>query len=367
MTEHTEQTVFTEKEAIEITIACGYDGSEFETARWKKNGSLDPSNGTISSLIRKLKTIFNSVEVTNGRGKKRRYILIGKKAEMTERQFNYDGRPPTEEDKLMEEYIFSRLLNFNSQQFTITKWINSIKMFPVELNMNYLKEALIDELGVLPIAYPVRQIVSDFVYELNIRNKGVLDASLNRLEKKGRIEVVEKYFAKFTVADDPQELNKEAYDDLKESVSKFLEGYNVTYYAFAKAKFSARKNRKMAAIIEEVDKHLIENHLVEYYYKEYEIKVLNKDIKREVEKQKFEAAFITRFIKLTIERQQREDYLNSKYFQKRFYLMNTLILLKALKIDIPWDILQQEKETVMERCIQIDNMLFEEKRSESAF
>lgn len=82
----------------------GYEGEEFETAKWKKNGSLDPTSGTFQKLVSKLETIYDNVQ-WGGKGKKRRYTLAEKKDEVTKREMKYKGTVPKDEDILMQEYI----------------------------------------------------------------------------------------------------------------------------------------------------------------------------------------------------------------------------------------------------------------------
>lgn len=88
---------------------------------WKTRGCLSP-NRTLEALTRKLKTIYEIVEV-EGKGKKRKYILKDKKEVVNEREYNYKGSVPTVDDYTMKEFIFSYLINNRIKSpKTYNKW-----------------------------------------------------------------------------------------------------------------------------------------------------------------------------------------------------------------------------------------------------
>lgn len=170
---------FTEEEAINITIDHGYDGSEFNTAVWKDRGCLIP-NRTMDALISKLETIYHTVKV-EGRGKKRNYILKDKKEEMTDREYNYKGTLPTEEEEEMKEYIFNILVNTgvgNAKPYN--SWIRDFELFqPMPFSSKTLIAAMKElHAGVRSNS---KEIVNEFIKAINNYNKSIVESSFRRL------------------------------------------------------------------------------------------------------------------------------------------------------------------------------------------
>ncbi|MBB6445624.1 hypothetical protein [Bacillus benzoevorans] len=358
MQETIKKIEFTEEEAIRITMEHGYDGAEFNTSVWKTRGCLHP-NRTLDALISKLKTIYDSVEV-EGKGKKRKYILKDKKVKVSERIFNYKGTIPTLEDDIMKEFIFNHLVSYE-KEFTQSYrgWARLIGFIGTD---NFKVEEMIQKLKNVhhgfPTIYNPKEAVGKFIQTLNIRNKDVVEKSFKRLEKEGRITVSEVY--NFKMNDGQiEEVDQLEYEEVQEVLKELLESKEVTYYQYTQSVTSLNKSKKMKEIIREVGNYLSEQFDIQYFFKSFKVTVLDKTIHNEISKDEFKQAYFKRLIKLSIDRQNKKDYKESLSFWKRFYLLNTLALLKYLNvkgIEKYWDNerkLQLEKtdEFTLERLI----------------
>jgi hypothetical protein len=327
-----EQTSYTEEQAINITIENGYNGSEFETSTWKQRGCLKP-NKTMDALISKLKTIYDHVEVT-GAGKKRKYILKDKKNQVSERIFNYKGSVETEEDKIMKEYIFNNLLsyksNFNKSYKGWAKLIGFIdtSTLPIEGMIKELKNSHYD----FPVIYNPKEAVSIFLQTLNTRNNDILEKSFQRLEKEKRIKVIEVYNIRYANGK-YKTITQMEYNTFIEYITKYLKQYNISYYTYAQSLTSLHKSKRMKEIINNVSQYIEDHFDIDYFFKSFKISITDLTIQKEVTKNEFDAAYIKRLIRLSEHRQEKNTYKNAIIFWKRFYLYNTLTLLKYLHVN----------------------------------
>lgn len=344
----------TEEQAINITIEHGYDGKEFETSTWKQRGCLKP-NGTMKKLISKLETIYNHVEVT-GTGKKRKYILKDKKETVTERKLNYKGSVPTTEDEIMQEYIFCKLNNFENEFTQSYKGWSKLFGFPdVE---TFSAEEMIDEIKSLhygfPRIYNPKKVVNEFTKTINIRNKDVIEKSFQRLEKENRIKVITIYNF-FTTDGEYKEVDEEEYNQVQDDLKRLIESFGISYYSYIQSVISIDKSKKMKAIIKKVDDYLKGNYGVDKLFKTFRVEVLDNTVQKEINKEEFINAYYKRLIQLTINRQNKDTYKNSLQFWKRFYLLNTLTLLKYLNVYPVDELLEEEKKLQFEKTSKFDS------------
>ncbi|PLR99618.1 hypothetical protein [Bacillus sp. T33-2] len=334
---------YTEEEAIKITIENGYDGSEFNTTVWKQRGCLKP-NRTLQALISKLQTIYNIVEIT-GTGKKRRYILTGIKDQVSDRKFNYKGSVLTVEDETMKEYIFNSLIlsnnHFSQSYKSWSKYLGFIdtNSFNIDDMIQVIKELH----SGFPLIYNPKEVISVFIQTLNIRNKDVIEKSFRHLEKEGRIKVNESYNIKF-ISGQYESINQLEYENIVEYIKGFLQSKNVTYYAYSHALTSIHKTKKMIQTINEVTEFLSDHFNIEYVFKSFGVTIIDKTIKKDVTKEQFLQAYFTRLIKLSKDRQGKQEYNNSLSFWKRFYLLNTFTLLDYIHVNNIRDLIKTEKK-----------------------
>ncbi|MBY0157209.1 hypothetical protein H0178_15560 [Cytobacillus firmus] len=322
------ESVFTEEEAINITIEHGYDGSEFKTEVWNSRGCLSP-NRTFDALISKLETIYNYVEV-KGRGKKREYILKDKKDAMTERQYNYKGTVPTEEEELMKEYIFNFLVKTGVKSARPYKeWVRDLGLF----NFTFSKKDLIKELKNLHtgILFNPSEIVSEFSNAIISYNKSIVENSFRRLENEGRIKRSVNYLFK-NIDGNYEEVNEERYEEAVTFKKELVECFEITYNQYIQAYFSTgHRNNKMQSIINEVDEQMERAFGIDYMFQAIGVSIINGEVNKEVSKEEFEQAYFQKFIKLATNRQNRKDYQETKSFWRRTYLMNTLKILSLIQ------------------------------------
>jgi hypothetical protein len=77
------------------------------------------------------------------------------------------------------------------------------------------------------------------------------------------------------------------------------------------------------------------------FYKSFKIAITDSTIKKDITKNEFNLAYFKRLITLTQHRQEKDKYKNSVIFWRRFYLYNTLNLLKFLQINQGNDLLYE--------------------------
>ncbi|WP_277587076.1 hypothetical protein [Psychrobacillus antarcticus] len=335
---------FTEEEAIEITIQHGYDGAEFKTAVWKTRGCLSP-NRTLEALTRKLKTIYDIVEV-EGKGKKRKYILNDKKEIVTEREYNYKGTVPTVDDYSMKEYIFNYLIkNGVMGPKTYNRWGDEFgllqqKMVSVDLLTDAMKEL---HSGVF---FNPNEIISEFINAIKNHNIAIVRNSFNRLEKEGRISQSSVYVFK-TIMGHHKEVSKDEYEYAIEYKKELVESLGVDYKHFILSYRSGHKNNEMKEIIKKVDSQMSKKFNIHYMYEMINISIIDKQVKEDIKRVDFDEAYFNKFIKLAMNRQKRNDYKITKSFWRSTYLMNTLKILSLIIKD------KSELE-------QINKLMFEE-------
>lgn len=92
----------------------------------------------------------------------------------------------------------------------------------------------------------------------------------------------------------------------------------------------------MKEIINLISEKLAEEFEIEYFFTSYKVEVLIPEVKQEVTHKEFTQAYTQRLIKLSTERHTREknNYNDSLYFWRRFYLLNTLTLLKFMGVNV---------------------------------
>lgn len=322
--------IFTEEEAIEITTQHGYDGAEYKTAVWKTRGCLSP-NRTLDALIRKLKTIYNIVEV-EGKGKKRKYTLNDKKEVVTEREYNYKGTVPTVDDYTMKEYIYNYLIKSGVKSpKTYNKWGAELgllqqKMFSVDSLIDVMKEL---HSGVF---FNPKEIISEFINAIKNHNNAIVRNSFNRLEKEGRISQSYIYVFK-TIKGHHKEVSKDEYEFALEYKKGIVESLGVDYKHFILSYYSGHKNEKMKKILKEVDGQMSKKFNINYMYKMIDVSIIDKQVKEEINRDAFDQAYYKKLIKLSMDRQNRHDYKITKSYWRTTYLMNTLKILSVILKD----------------------------------
>jgi hypothetical protein len=348
-----DHTVFSEEQAINITIENGYNGSEFETTVWKQRQCLKP-NRTLEALISKLKTIYNLVEV-EGTGKKRKYILKDKKSNITEREFNYKGSVPTPEDEIMTEYIFNHLLTYKNEYTKSYKgWAKEIGFIDTEKLSIYDMVSQIKNLHYgFPRIYNPKEVVSVFSQTLSTRNKDIIEKSFNRLAKDNRIKVTEVYNVRH-INGEYGTITELEYNTFINCINDFLEQYDTTYYAYSQALTSIHKSKKMKDLINDVNDYLMDHFSIVFFFKTFKINVVNRTIKTDITKEEFNVAYFKRLIQLSEDRQSKDTYKDTITFWKKFYLINTLTLLKYINVTGIDELLHEQNKMYLSKLDEFD-------------
>jgi hypothetical protein len=342
------KTSFSEEEAINLTIENGYIGEEFDTEAWNTRGCLK-SNGTYKKFISKLETIFNHVEIT-GKGQSRTYILKGKKDKVTERKLNYKGRLPTDQDEIMKEYIFNQILKGkNGTNFSHSIWAKELGFInPDQLNIKGMIESIKFIHHGMNLKYNSKEIVNKFILELKNRNKNIIDNSFKRLGKEGRIVVTPTYLFK-TIEDEMIEVTEEQYSEAQSIRNECLEGLDIKPYFYSQALSGFHNTKKMKAAIEEVNECLEKQLEIKYFFKSYKVVIVDSTIHKEITEEEFNHAYYQRLIKLIQDRQFKDNHQESMSIQRRFLLLNSLILLDYIGIKEFEIMLKKEKKMKSEK------------------
>lgn len=321
-----------EEEAINITMENGYEGNELHTKVWNDRGCLN-ADGTQKGLISTLETIYNSVTV-EGKGKKRIYILSDKKEKVTDRKFNYKGTVDSEEDILMKKYIINKLILLKTSNSYSYKGWSDILELPQTSDISYsgsidlVKSSYIDFVMKYRLLYNSKDIVSNFINEINMRNKAVLQNSFRALQKENKILVEEIYKIKYSLEQEFIEVSEQDYTLVNDKLKSFLETKKVSYFSYIKSVTNSHKSEKMKKVINEVKEYLKEEFNVDMLFKEFKVEVLNDDIVTMVSQKEFKQAYFDKLLTLTEQRQSKVSYTQSTSFRKRFYMYNMILLLE---------------------------------------
>lgn len=343
-------TGFTEKEAIEIAMEHGVsDGSEMESAIWKKRGCL--KGDSVESLKKKLHQVFENVEV-EGKGKKRRYILTNQRETIIEKETDYKGRIRSPYDDTMKEYIFNTLLKMrNKSNFTISRWIKELG-FPHSAKFNLpamteeIKYYYRDPYYLEGVLYNPKQCVTKFTDEIRNRSKAAIMQQLKQLENEGRIKISEWYMGRESTQSltfDKNESNIlitfEKYSDFKELEQELVEEHDgqINAYRIQNSSTKGFTSPKYKGIHEEIQPILEAYTDLEYVYITYEIEVIDKEIKVEVSKKEFIEVYYKKFVELITHRQKKEKYYgNTEQVDYRFFYFNCIVLMK-LELGEPYE------------------------------
>ncbi|MTD30118.1 hypothetical protein [Planomicrobium sp. YIM 101495] len=355
-----EKITLTEYEAILLTMEYGFEGNEFNTAKWKKNGALDGtkdkvtgefSDRAILALIAKLKTFYHNVQV-EGKGKGRHYILWGKKEIQTERVFNYNSFASTPEGNIMIEYVFNRLLKIKTNTLSITRWTSLIGL--PKLDDNSLKAAFeeMKELYSFNLGENTEKVINKTIREINSvinsRNVDIIRNAFNHLKKQNRIEITPLYYFR-KIDGNVQVVDVIEYRELKADIKILVEEQEVAYQDYMNAR---RFNNFHSEELRECNK-IVKQHLkdqeIDYEFERLFVDVVNKKVVRELDEQEVNRAWCNNFISLAQDKQKKEKYKNSQYLSKEFYLLNVCILLRAYLSKSQLSIIEEETTNLEKR------------------
>ena len=319
--------ILIEKAAIELLMKYGYsDGSEFETSIWKTRGCLKENHDTHKAVLRKLSCIFEEVSY-EGKGKKRKYILEGLRDKPLIDEGGYNGRPATDNDYLMDEYVFNKLVEENNYPSTYGKYAKDFGFF--NTTGLYSGEAfnMLNELHKhTHDLYNSKEILGEFVDTIKKRNSDIIEKAFKRLQGAKRIKVEEIYNfkkinGKFKV------VNKETYEHIVNVFKTFLKDNEISLFQFNKI----RDKKGLSELEKEVMQNaevILSKYNIEFYFISYQVEIIDSTIRKIVSKEDFNNAYMERLIELTKQRQERYTKKESTYFWQKYYMLNTFALLR---------------------------------------
>lgn len=334
----------TELEAIQLTMENGYDGKELTLYCWKKNGSLDGKKDKVTgefkersmvSFIRKLETIFDNVEV-EGKGKKRTYILSGKKEVMTKKRDDRSTGQHDEYIKIMAKHLYNHLLDkLNGRTFTYNKWMIEIGgLNPDIVNKDKM---IFDCFDKIYYGADLDDIKKSTMNYFKHRNQRVMGQMTSNLEHNNLIKKIENYGA-VTIENKFISITKESYDEWRNGLEKLVTSYDLKMNNY---KFFL--NREGHEDFTEAYELYIQKTEIEDVYKTYTLYITNKKEPFELSYSEFQKAYNNKLIKEIVKLDYAEK--NENYFAHRFRKFNYLTILKKLNwtITIDDELIEQNK------------------------
>ena len=316
-----------EKAVIELLMEYGYsNGSEFKTEMWKEDGCIKGGHNTHKAIIRKLECIFEEVSY-EGKGKKRIYTLDGLRDEPLADEGGYAGRPPTEYDLLMYEYVMNKLIEDNNYPSTYNKFAKDFGFYTS--NGLYGSKAF-DMIHKLhkqtPELYNAKEILDEFADTIKKRNSDIVEIAFKRLQKAKRIKVEKVY--NFRKLDGKFEIvEKETYERVVKVFQNFLNDNQISMFQFNKIRDKKALSELEKEIMKDAEK-LLQQYNVDFYFVSYQVEILDATVHQVVTKEEFNNAYMTRLVDLTIQRQGKYGRKNSSYFWQKYYMVNTFALLR---------------------------------------
>jgi hypothetical protein len=322
--------LFTEKELIELTVEYGYSGSELNNPHFLEKGYLK-QNGTYDSFIKKVESIcesWNRLKKKKGQPVMYEITNLYEKANRIPDSRINNGNKLTEADLLMKDYIhFALCVNEinDGKAHSLNHWAELFGLTTRdELNEIADANAFTD----LYWKNEVANVVSTFKSTITRRNRDVVSNSFRYLEKQNKIKKSEVPL--FIYLDDSiSSPSQQEFDDVNIAIDKILASKNVTrndYY------YNHFKQNVIRARVE-VDRMLGEKGLKKIFIG-YQIEVIEPLPEEHwVDMQQFLKAFSDRLIQLTLQRENNPAY-QVNYVEKRYYIFNTLFLLRELGFQV---------------------------------
>lgn len=235
-----------------------------------------------------------------------------------------NGKKLTQEDLIMKDYIHFALcvneindgkahsLNHWAELFGLTTRdeLNEIADTIAFTNLYWKNE--------------VTKVVSTFKSTITRRNRDIVSNSFRYLEKQNKIKKSEVPL--FIHLDDSiSSPSQQEFDDVNFAIDKILASKNVTRNDYYYNHFKQNVIRARAEV-----KNMLEEKGIKNLFIGYKIEVIELLPEEQWEdKQQFLKAFSDRLIQLTLERENNPAY-QVNYIEKRFYIFNTLSLLREL-------------------------------------
>ncbi|MFJ8460878.1 hypothetical protein ACIQ57_17300 [Lysinibacillus xylanilyticus] len=318
--------LITEKELIELTIKYGYSGSELNNPHFLEKGYLK-QNGTYDSFIKKVESIcesWNRLKKKKGQPVMYEITNLYENANpITDSRIN-NGKKLTEADLLMKDYIhFALCLNevSDGKAHSLIQWA---ELFGLTTREKLDEMADTNAFTDMYWKSEVAKVISTFKSTIITRNRAVVLNSFKKLKEQEKIKVNEVPF--FIHLDDTvSSPSQKEFDDVNSEMDKILASQNISrndYYFKHYNKNVIKAREKIISMLEEKG---LKNLFIGYQIEVIELF----PAEQLMDMQQFLRAFSDRLIQLTLQRENKPAY-QVKYVEKRFYIFNTLFLLREL-------------------------------------
>ena len=342
------------REAILLCIENGIKGAESQLKSFDnaKPNRLSSKN-QINALKGNLECVYKNVKITGG-GKRGKVFLGGLKDKVTkkeDRRVDNTGQPTSEEQIIMNQYIFDHLKKMyskgNYMEYSITGWSKQIGLLDTEDIPARRFERRISDVHANTQFYRikpsevVRIFQTDTIYN---RNNQVVESALNRLNKNGEIELI-KHYNLVQHNEKKRRIEKREYEEIGTARRELLEELGSSIGAYNYAIGNPSPSHKMKDILTSVSKMLAEKFDCKFIYESFEVISIKEQVDYSVTKDDFMEVYWTRLITLTASRQKRYDNEPKEeqtWFWKKFYAYNTFVLMEYMGIDTGGLLLEYE-------------------------
>lgn len=323
----------------------GYEPKELQNNHFKQHGYLKTGNNSYNNFKKKIDSVCENWErLPKGKGEPVVYVLynVYKRANpIPDERINNTGRPTSDDELIMEEYILYKLSTLKNRVFqegyAISKWGQILDLIYFwKMNTENAKEELKSELSRVGYWEVQREkAMLDYQVFSNRRIMEIVERSFNRLSNKGKIEYKWIPMALDT-NNNPLELTPEHYEELKTIERGICEQFNVslfTYHNYPKAKKSI--NAKAAF------NKILKSHDLKSYFKGHKVTLI-KPTEERIDFSVFKDAYLKRFIHLVEAAQNRDKYKNNEQnIEKKFYAFSMILNLKCAGFDVDVKLIEQ--------------------------
>ncbi|QHJ71622.1 hypothetical protein [Planococcus halotolerans] len=349
-------------EAVEYCIDMGIEEAKGLLETYKSADRFTNMK-SVQALQKLLVTIHHDVELaTNPKtnkpfsGKKRRHLVGDLRIERVKKEDGRESnsRKPTADDFILDEFIFSKLVKLNGGNRPLRNWVKEIELYNLYNVDKEEMKSLIENVHSEGIAFfNAVNVVNKFFDTIDKRNTSIVQSAINRLSKDNKIQSTIHYVFK-GLDNDFINVSEELYEQVKSEVKELVEEMELNYNSYISQKINSQyKNVEYFECQKVVNKYLADNHKIQYFYKTIGIKILDKSLAREVSRSEMLEAYFNRPISLTLQKQKRKDYQDTRFVEKEFYRLNTFVLLDLIGIEVSQDIINEDKLTIKERSEQV--------------
>lgn len=344
--------IITEVQGVETLKRYGLsNGKELETKYYIKNNCIN-TGAALNTYLEKLEQIYTYARLVINPKTNRPYsgtnrlIELGELRNAVEERKDgriNNGRQPTEDELILDQYIFNQLLELRElKPLPYRAWATKVSLFDVSKlsDKEFLAhlENTINLLHTNTLGYSKDdsiKIVKNFRNMLYKRNEDVIRRGLPRLEALGKIKTINSYHAR-TTKGEYKVISEGLFKQIKNEEEAILNKHDIDKRDYVLMKMQ-NKNRdnKYYEINTIVTNHLKTAHEILYYFEGKSIRLLDKVPYDDIGKYDMKTVYKKILLVLTIARENREGYQNTGDISKEWYTLNTFTLLKEMGIDIP--------------------------------